>query len=270
MGYIALSKTTSLSISTGVYDEGGAGFFNIGLTGLQSRPRPTTYLLPLGACTVVSSKIDSSDPMNITENPGSSYLNLDAGTALSITGPQGSRSLTRSSNYSGGLGGVIPGFFNDFGPEYLVPGAYTVDNGSGTASVGPFRASLTLPATLTWSNQSSITEVRRSQDLTVTWSGADSGNDYVMIQGLSSNTGIGGGALLTCVERASAGRFTIPAYVLSAMPASGTMSAGSSVPTAYLRVSNIPTMDAFRFQVQGLDVASVIYILSNIKLMPFL
>ena len=72
--------------------------------------------------------------------------------------------------------------------------------------------------------------------------------EYVSIQGISTDTRLGGGALFTCIERVSAGQFTIPAYVLSALPATGTMGSGASVmPSGYLKVATVSNFDAATF-----------------------
>ena len=79
---------------------------------------------------------------------------LNAGPALFLNGPKGAKQLPwrRASGlydkqplavWAPGLPVVPPSFKQD---QYLEPGAYTVDNGSGGEGVGPFRAAFNIPA----------------------------------------------------------------------------------------------------------------------------
>ncbi len=268
VGSVSLSKLTVLNVATGVYDEGDSDFTRFDQASLSSRTRIGAYALPYGSCTVVTSSASSDDPLDITENSGSGGVNLDIGGSLNVSGPGGSKQIPKTESV--GLGGGIPGFTGTFGAEYLTPGVYTVDNGTGNAVVGPFRATLTVPAPVTWTGHASIDTVNRAQDLTVTWSGGDDAKDYMLIQGLSTNTALGIGALFSCVERPSAGRFTIPSLVLSALPASGTMSLGTqSMSTGLLYVHSVSRREPGRFQAQGLDAGFFGYMLSNTRVVKF-
>ena len=66
-----------------------------------------------------------------------------------------------------------------------------------------------------WTDQSAITSVNRSQDLTVHWTGGIPGS-YVSIGGGSTTISVS--ASFICYAPVSAGQFTIPAYILQAMP----------------------------------------------------
>ena len=69
---------------------------------------------------------------------------------------------------------------------------------------------------LVWTNQNSITAVDRSQPVTVTWTGGVPGT-YVLIGGGSTTISVS--ASFICYASVEAGRFTVPPYVLLAMPA---------------------------------------------------
>jgi len=156
----------------------------------------------------------------------------------------------------------LPGFYsgnfsgsNPTAPEtYLDPGEYTVDNGSGAAGgVGAFTVRTTIPQLLNWTNEASISTVNRSQDLLVTWSGGDA-NAFAVIFGISlaGASGNSPGAAFSCLERASVGRFTVPSYILSALPVSGTAGgSGIEVPLSQLAVG-LAGQPA-RFTATGLD-----------------
>ena len=73
---------------------------------------------------------------------------------------------------------------------------------------------------LTWTNQSAAATIDKSQGLLVTWTGGNPGS-YVVITGTSSAqnaAGVGPAAGFTCLAPVGDGRFTVPSYILLAMP----------------------------------------------------
>lgn len=170
---------------------------------------------------------------------------LDAGPLINVTGSS-AKTLPRdaaSGLYSATLGGGIP----TAGPRtalFLDPGNYTLDNGGG-ATVGAFRASIAMPAAVNWTNQDSIGSIDRSRDLKITWTGGPA-DGYVQVLGYSGPDNVA--AVFECVERASVGSLTVPAAVLSSLPASVS---GSLVPSL-LFVGG--SANPVRFNAPGLDV----------------
>ena len=134
---------------------------------------------------------------------------------ININGPKGAKQLARSNEgfYSAQLGGgtSFPGA-PPAAPEYLDPGSYRIDNGSGGPDVGAFTVTLNVPQALTWQNMASVNTIARSQGQLITWSGGDP-SGFTSISGFSigANNLIGG---FVCLERTSAGQFTVPSYVL--------------------------------------------------------
>lgn len=200
---------------------------------------------------------------------------IDAGAALNINGPAGARQIPRRTHSDGGfsysspddapLGGGFPPLIPAT-PEYLVPGSYTADNGSGSGDVGSFTASLTIPANpIVWSNHEGINTVSRSKDLTITWTGGTSG--LVVIDGSSANPSTRAGAGYFCVAPASAGTFTVPAWVLSALPASGPAS-DFAVPAGFLQVGMTLASPA-RFQARGVDAGYINWSVLQMKLVNY-
>ncbi len=196
------------------------------------------------------------DPVNIQQ--------LDAGPALNVTGPIGAKQIPRKNTGNGNvkyepanggiLAGGIPGLpgFPPVTPDYLQPGAYTLNDGSG-AVVGAFSTGLTIPGSQpVWTNEDSITNVPRSQDLTVTWSGGAAGG-FVAIIGDSADPSTAAGAEFGCIAPADAGSFTVPSWVLSALPASGADPATGGTPVGFLMVATTLSQPA-RFQATGIDV----------------
>jgi hypothetical protein len=189
-----------------------------------------------------------------------SLQRMDAGPALNLAGPLGTRQFLKTGglSYDGGndglLGGGIPGVpgLPPITPDFLAPGNYTV-NGSGGAVVGGFSTSLTIPSTPpVWTNQDALTNIPRSQDLTITWSGGVAGS-YVSIIGSSADPSTRAGAEFICTERADAGTFTVPAWILSALPASGADPGAGGTADGFLTLQSTVAQPA-RFQAPGIDV----------------
>lgn len=151
-------------------------------------------------------------------------VGLDAGPVINVTGPNGTRQITRSSTGNYATKFVTP-MLGVQESAFLSAGTYTLDNGTGGKDVGPFKVSLTVPPVVTWTNESSIITVPRSQSLTLNWSGGATNGD-VYIVGISPLTtdaatnSYSGAGEFVCMAPASAGSFTVPAAVLSVLPPS--------------------------------------------------
>ena len=187
-----------------------------------------------GSCVVLSYPLRADDDAfgaafpNIIDSAGAQ---LDAGTSLRLNGVKGVKQIPKQLNqgnldgyYLAGetfLGGGLAALGIPVLPLYLEPGALGVDNGSGTAQVGAFTSSLTIPANpATWTSQTPGSNIPLGQDLTVTWTGGNAG-ELVAIMGTSASRTIAAGAQFICVERAQAGTFTVPAWVVGSLPPSG-------------------------------------------------
>ncbi len=135
---------------------------------------------------------------------------LDAGS-ISVTGPGGTLQLTKA------VQGQIIAYEVNF-PAGFFPasgGTFTFQ-GTGGPDVGPFTVSVTDSSPLVWTNQSAITAVNRAQGVTVTWTGGVPGT-YVSISGGATTIAVSGTFL--CYAPVEAGQFTVPPYVLQAIPA---------------------------------------------------
>ena len=160
---------------------------------------------PLGTC-IVYNNLNSNNNV-----PIASIANLDAGPSFTVKGPNGSVPVAAS-----------PGKFIatlSAAGTFLVPGAYTI-TGTGGADIGPFTAAVTIPASPTLvSPVTNNFTVTRSSGMTVNWTGNGS-NGIVQIQvGSATDNTFTNGANAACEAPASAGTFTIPPYVLLALPA---------------------------------------------------
>ncbi|HTB09971.1 MAG TPA: hypothetical protein VK752_00295 [Bryobacteraceae bacterium] len=137
----------------------------------------------------------------------------DAGN-ITITGPDGSAPLQVVPSASGGSSGIYntPALTQAFIPP--TGGSFTFQ-GSGGKDVGPFTASVSYTSLMNWTNMSASGTVTRSLGLPIAWTGA-SANSFVSITGSSTTpTAV---ASFTCSVPAGADQFTIPSYILQALP----------------------------------------------------
>jgi uncharacterized protein (TIGR03437 family) len=170
----------------------------------------TGSVISLGSCAVNVSVFTTT-----TTIP--TIVGLDAGT-ITITGPAGTQTLTNE---------VIPTQTGPSGVYYLQPansffpptgGSFTF-TGAGGKDIGSFTASISYASPLVWTNMSSITSVTRASGQSITWTGG-APNSYVIMSGSSSNATAS--ASFVCYAPVSAGQFTVPSYVLLALPATTT------------------------------------------------
>jgi hypothetical protein len=118
------------------------------------------------------------------------------------------------------------------------------------------QASTSLPATpFTWTNKPPIsspdlTFISLSQDLLITWSGGNP-NDFVTVNGYSVLEGRQAGTGFVCSANNSAGQLTVPAALLSALPAT----TNPNISAGFLSVIN--TQNADRFQASGLNLGLI-------------
>ena len=174
---------------------------------------------------------------------------LDAGPVITLSGPVGTIRLKREE------GLYVP---PEVGPPALPAGVYTVNNGSGGKDVGPLSAAQNLPPPLVWTNLTAISVIDRGRDLTITWSGGDPKNEFVVVTGNSEIPEAEAEVEFTCTERVSAGRLTVPASILSSLPASQPLD-GS------LQLYAFQSTQSHRFQAQGLDFGLFTYASLRVK-----
>lgn len=222
----------------------------------------------IGACSVFTYSGEGGTPAD----PIQARV-LDAGPRLDLTGPAGTKQITKGStgdylavlsSNTPGLPGGIPGLPGGIGggggaAAFITAGSYTANNGAGGADVGGFSTNLTIPGNFSWTNESSINNVPRSSDLLITWTGAP-GDAYAYITGGSFNDAANVGASFFCMERGSVGRFSVPSAVLLALPQSTSI---EGIPTGQLMVGF--TSNPSRFNATGLDVGIFSYSIVNGK-----
>lgn len=161
---------------------------------------------------------------------------LDAGAGLNISGPRGSRTLARQA--PGGYGAT-------FQDRFFNPGGYTIDNGSGGADVGPFRATFNIPPPVNWLNPN-ISGNNISPELD--WTGGDP-NGYVVISDVAGNNL--SNAITICTAATLAGSFRIPTYAYVLTGVDGPF--GPSPNTVSIGSSSLPV----RFTAPGIDLGLI-------------
>jgi len=203
----------------------GSGTLRVGLVSIQGNTRKNILTNTAGG---TFEAITGAYSPNQPVSPGGcivdylqpatigSLKGLDPGT-ITVTGPDGV-SLALPSPL--GLGIYTATLSATAIPQ--TGGTFTV-KGSGGADVGPFTAVVDFSnPLLSWTNPDVATTVDRSQDLTVNWTGGNTGS-YVYVTGVSTSkaTSTTPSATLgfTCLVSAGDGKVTVPSYILSALPA---------------------------------------------------
>jgi uncharacterized protein (TIGR03437 family) len=199
----------------------------------------------VGTCAVYRVLADQSG--NVV---GGNARLLDAGTSLTLNGPgitnkavpkAGSTNsyLATLGDPTGGISipglpGGIPGQTPSAG---ISAGSFRL-SGTGGTDIGPFEATLNVPTPIVWGNQAALSAapIIRSSGVRVDWTGG-SAADLITIFGISgvraggtAENPIYDTATFICNARGDAGNFTVPASILTQLPAStGSITAGTGV-----------------------------------------
>ena len=141
---------------------------------------------------------------------------LDPG-AIKLTGPGGV--AVTLANQPGIKGAFFAALSAGAIPQS--GGAFTF-TGNGGADVGSFTSVLTFTnPLLSWTNQTVAASIDRSLSFTVTWTGGNPGS-YVVVGGTSTSTGTAANSAVTvgftCFANVADGQFSVPPYILSALP----------------------------------------------------
>ncbi len=138
---------------------------------------------------------------------------VDAGNALTLTGPGQSITLPRSA-------GLYDASAFAMGQSLFVPGSWRIE-GPGGANIAPFHAELTLPPPVCVANRDSLTMLDLGQDQYVLWdpSGYSDTDVATVTLSLSRLAALGlSGSQIRCRTPASTGALTIPSPLLQTLP----------------------------------------------------
>jgi uncharacterized protein (TIGR03437 family) len=169
----------------------------VSYTGLYSSGNPVTA----GGCILNDENVVPVPPV----------VGLDVGQ-ISLSGPNNLAVTMQSQGIQGtGYALLSTTAIPDAGGTFT----FTMTGGK---DVPAFSTAVTLSNLMTWSNPTVAATVDRTQPLTLTWSGGNSGpHSSTFILG-SVNAALRDRGF-TCLTTADAGQFTVPAYILSALPA---------------------------------------------------
>jgi len=162
----------------------------------------------IGSCVVWQYTYD-----NTTPPPPYTYTGLDAGT-ITVSGPSGTTPQTLMTIPT------VTGIYEAQLPDNYITsagGTYTFNSTGGKDVTGKINVSVNIGSPLfNWTEETTITSVTRSSGVTVHWSGGTPGT-WVEIDGDSIGDQVYGG--FYCLSPIEPDAFTVPAAVLSALPA---------------------------------------------------
>ncbi|MFB3776279.1 MAG: hypothetical protein ACE141_01675 [Bryobacteraceae bacterium] len=263
LGQVKSTMRSGATKTEASLDQGAAAFFRRTVSEMLAGLGPVQVASTPGACVVYG--LRAQDDIQWVPYDPVPKQPLDAGPALFVSGPGGARDIAQvrqglyDSVFAYSDGQVVTQ------PVYLVPGAYAVDNGGGGADVLAFQATTKIPAAFTWQLPTSNL-ISRSQNLTIQWTGADA-SQVVSIVGASMNVLSGVVGAFVCQERSSAGRFVVPSWVLSSLPAGDAR--GSAYPAGLLGVSVQPLPGSGKFSAPGLDLGYLQYTFQHVTNVTF-
>jgi len=223
----------------------------------QAPPNPFAYGFlfsqpPAGTCNLLLQQGDYW--IGSTPKPPSPPHRFNPGSAFTLGTAQGPRSLTIDpslrSLFLGTYAPVAAGLSNTL---VLNPGTYLL-SAAGGPDVGAFQAQMTIPAALNWTNRDQISPVNRANPLTLAWSGLNADQNMAILGGnvdLPTNSS----AIFYCIAPAGSSSFTIPAAILSAVPATRANPLRSKS-AIYLFSTTLPNGSAIT--VPGIDAALAI------------
>jgi uncharacterized protein (TIGR03437 family) len=207
----------------------------------------TISLPPPGACTFYTGVLErlATTVTSLGARP------LDVGAALTLMGAGPAVQMPREESQAGAFSallGVAPAQANLPG-LYLAPQRYTL-RAPGGADLAGFETSVEVNAPVTWTNRAATNTIGPQNPFTVRWAGGTTA-DLILIMGESRNTAANSVGRFVCTAEPGAGLFTVPSYVLAALPPTPefTVSRSAAVSVGALSVRSpvrmvVPTLDA--------------------------
>lgn len=248
-------------------DTGGASFFRYTAENVANG-FAFNQGITAGACTLLRAVEQ--------DLPEIAYTSLEAGPKLTVTGTGGARDMTRESKgaYNGRFGEKmmidLPGVPAIPGGLFFEPGTYTV-TGTGGEDVGSFSAQVKVAAPLSWTNADRIGSecgdfrcIQRAEDLKIDWEAGDSSRMVTVMAMSATDTRPSAAAIIVCHERADKGSLTIPALLLTKLPASPT-----GEPQSLINFSVTNGEPNQQFTAPGIDWGTIGYTDSTMRTVAF-
>ena len=257
--YVDVDTTQPTDVTDDVGDitvrtaPGGQFFFN-----------PSISLPPAGAC--ITYTVSGNPPARtLPDFFGGLGAELDAGASASVSGIS-SVSIPRAAAspfYAAVLGTNDP----VFGASTLVlnsSGTTSISAAGGTG-VGAFSVNVPAPPAWSWTNRSQIVTIDRTEALALTWSTTGLTNALLLIAGANYDLPSNALSSFVCAASGGSGSFSIPTYILQAIPASRPQVGQSG---GALTLGVVP-QNAVPFVASGLDTGLAIQIVSSTKSVLF-
>jgi uncharacterized protein (TIGR03437 family) len=230
---LPVEETEDYALISSLAAPGGSSFFN-----------PVLSLPPVGTCTTYTMS-GSPSPFSLPGALGGVGRELDTGASITITGSS-AVTLNRaalSPFYADVLGTSADSLvINTSGSTSIAA--------PGGAGVGKFQVNIPAAPALNWTNQQTTLHVARSQPLNMTWSASGLQNELMLVIGSNYDQPSNGTVAFVCTAPGSAGTFSVPAFILSALSASRPL-VGQS--TGEVGLVAVPARALTAFQATGLD-----------------
>ncbi|MEZ5353300.1 MAG: hypothetical protein R2762_11740 [Bryobacteraceae bacterium] len=207
-------------------------------------------------------------------------MSLDAGTPLTVNGPNvANRAVARGADGQYDTDFIELGLPTPGAPAaqpVIARGEYTV-SGPGGADVAGFTARAQVPERPVWSNRADIASIRRTQPLTLNWTGGGADDVALVVGGGGARTGgtqedpVYDATFFVCAQRASAGTFTVQPETLAQLPAvQADVITGTSIGLLGVLVQPGPDSGRFTLNLTGggtADFAAFRYGFGTLKLL---
>ena len=181
---------------------------------------PYISLPPAGSCTTYSvpNYVPSDVPRLSNVAPTVRGLNAGNINISASSGPPVSIPTGLIPGFSSGyLGGAIPLISQLPSQLFLNTGAFTI-TAAGGADIPKFTVPFNMPAAFTWTNRDTLSNVTRSQPLTVSWTGVPS-NSTVFVAGGGVDLPANATTAFVCVAHPGDLTLTVPPQILANIPA---------------------------------------------------
>jgi len=276
-GFLALAR---ISLDMHLAPHAGSQFqFDYGIASFgrqESGQRQFPPLPPAGTCTVFTARLNlrqilgqarAAEWTSIPE-PARGNRRLDAGEAISVTGPAGMHALPRDARrqdyYAALLGGQGPFSRDAVKPLYLSRGSYTV-SAPGGADIGPFSAIVEVTPAVVWKNRDRMDAIDRDAGATLEWKAARAG-DAMLILAVNADRASGDSAVCLCMAHAGDGHFSIPPITLGNLPATREE---DDLSASYLLLLEMPVNPPARIEARGLDTAFAAFVSASARLVKY-